>query len=173
MSEKNQLLELVPAPSDVISIVHRLVESRRPKNDSQREALFTQLGFISRISQDNPDEQSALRINPLDVGLGSTVLGTWGTYEKDFLDVTLHLYTSTKSGSAETRQGFLQIKNELSDLYGPATHPWEDEQQPPCIWEWNGWAITMHLFNARDSAVMLTVENTDLAQRIDAEEATH
>lgn len=129
MSEKNQLLELVPAPSDVISIVHRLVESRRPKNDSQREALFTQLGFISRISQDNPDEQSALRINPLDVGLGSTVLGTWGTYEKDFLDVTLHLYTSTKPGSAETRQGFLQIKNELSDLYGPATHPWEDEQQ--------------------------------------------
>ncbi|MGP5384028.1 hypothetical protein ACTXL8_17935 [Glutamicibacter arilaitensis] len=173
MSEKNQLLELAPAPSDVISIVHRLVDSRSPKNDSQQEALFAQLGFISRNSQDNPDEQSALRINPLDVGLGSTVLGTWGTYGKDFLDVTLHLYTSTKPESAKTRQGFLQIKNALSNLYGPARHPWEDEQQPPCIWEWNGWTITMHLFNARDSAVMLTVEDTNLAQRIDADEATH
>lgn len=31
----------------------------------------------------------------------------------------------------------------------------------------------MHLFNARDSSVTLTVEDTVLAQRKDAEEATH
>lgn len=97
----------------------------------------------------------------------------WDTYRQQFLSVCTHLYGSLNPQDPVAQYGYEVLQAQLSQLYGAPERPWDDEDQPVCIWNCNGRSITLQLFDRRDSTVMLTVEDLALASIIEAEEASH
>lgn len=169
MSETDPLLELNPTPGTVVKLVKKLVDEPWPRSDEERENLFAHLGFISGSRYELENEESPHQMNELDIGVGGQVLGSWDTYNCEFLGVTIHLYSTQESGAPAVQSGFNELRIQLTELFGKPEHPWENEETPPCIWEANGRTITTHLFNRRDSTVMLSVEDATLAAVAEAD----
>lgn len=163
MSETAPSLELNPAPGTVVELVRRLVDEPWPRCDEERDNLFARLGFTSGDRAELEDNESPHQITELDIGLGGHPLGSWDTYNGQFLGVTLHLYSTQESGDPGAQSGFSELRIQFTELFGKPEHPWDSEETPPCIWNANSWTITTHLFNRRDSSVMLSVEGTSLA----------
>lgn len=169
MSETVPSLELIPAPGAVVELVRKLVEEPWPVCDEERENLFTRLGFTSGDRAELENDESPHQITELDMVLGGQPLGSWDTYSGQFLGVTLHLYSTQESGDPGAQSGFHELRIQLTELFGKPGHPWDSEEMPPCIWNANCWTITTHLFDRRDSSVMLSVEHTVLAAVAEAD----
>lgn len=163
MTEPGPLVELTPLPDTVVELVRKLVEKPLPRCAEERENLFARLGFksVDRSKRENGD--SPHQIAELDVSFGGRSQGSWDTYNGQFLGITVHLYNFQESGDPATQRGFSELRIQLTELFGKPEHPWDDIEMPPCIWYSNGWTITTHLFDGRDSSVMLSVEDTALA----------
>ncbi|MCS3491569.1 hypothetical protein M2368_000541 [Arthrobacter sp. JUb119] len=169
MSQTDPSLELIPAPGTVVELVRKLVDEPRPGCDEERENLFARLGFTSGDRSELVNDESPHQITELDVDLGGQPLGSWDTYNGQFLGLTLHLYSTQESGDPGAQSGFHELRIQLTELFGKPEHPWDGEETPPCIWNANGWTITTHLFNRRDSSVMLSVADTALSAVAEAD----
>ncbi|MFJ6418625.1 hypothetical protein [Paeniglutamicibacter sp. NPDC091659] len=169
MSETDPVLELNPEPGTVVELVKKLLDEPWPRSDEEREILFAHLGFKSGIRYELENEESPHQMTELDIGLGIQVLGSWDTYNQEFLGVTVQLYSTQESGGPAAQSGFNELRIQLSELFGKQDHPWDKEGTPPCIWEASGRTITTYLFNRRDSSVMLSVEDTALAAVAEAD----
>ncbi len=99
----------------------------------------------------------------LETNLDGQPHGSWSTYKEQLLGITFFLYGSQEPGAPIAQHGFTELQIELTKLFGKPSHPWDDEESPPCIWECNGRTITTHLFNRRDSVVKFSVEDSALA----------
>ncbi|MDO5745275.1 MAG: hypothetical protein Q4P23_12485 [Micrococcaceae bacterium] len=169
MSETEPVLELNPSPDSVVEIVKKLVDEPWPRSDEEREILFANLGFKSGSRYELENEESPHQMTDLDIGLGGQTPGSSDTYNKEFLGVSVHLYGTQESGDPAAQSGFNNLRMQLTELFGKPDHPWDNEETPPCIWEANGRTITTHLFNRRDSSVMLSVEDSALAASVEAD----
>ncbi|MGO2070101.1 hypothetical protein [Glutamicibacter arilaitensis] len=172
MSKADSVFVLTPDPSAVGVLIQNLVEGLWPQTEAQRVELFERLNFSSGDEIEPDDQNSPHQMTYLDLGLEGKQVSFWDTYRGEFLSVSTHLYGAPDPRDALTQSGFEELKRQLTKLYDAPTHPWEDEEQPPCIWQANGREITLQLFDTRDSTVMLTIENETLARIINAEEAS-
>lgn len=163
MFETGPLLELNPAPGTVVELVRKLVDEPWPRSDEERERLFAHIGFKSGSRYELENEESPHQMTELGISVGGRTLGSWNTYNREFLGVTVHLYSTQESGDPAAQIGFNELRIQFTELFGKPEHPWDNEETPPCIWEANGRTITTHLFRRRDSSVMLSVEDTALA----------
>ncbi|MGP5690544.1 hypothetical protein [Glutamicibacter ardleyensis] len=169
MSETEPVLELTPAPDVIVDIVKKMIDKPWPRSDEERENLFAQLGIKSVSRHELKNDASPHQMTGLDIGLDGKIPGSWGTYNNEFLGVSVHLYGTRESGDPGAQSGFIKLRIQLTELFGEPNHPWDIEETPPCIWEANGRTITTHLFNHRDSCVMLSLEDSALAAIAEAD----
>ncbi|WP_141392820.1 hypothetical protein [Glutamicibacter sp. BW77] len=169
MPETSSLSELNPVPGTVLELVRKLVDEPWPRCDEERENLFARLGFKSGDRAELENDESPHQITELDMGLDGQPLSTWDTYNGQFLGVTVHLYSTQESCDPATQSGFSELRMRLTELFGIPEHPWDGTKVLPCIWNSNGWTITMHLFDRRDSSVMLSVNDTSVAAIAEAD----
>lgn len=85
------------------------------------------------------------------------------------MSVHFHLFTFPTAQAPETRLGQDAVSGMLTDLYGPPSRPWKDQEVPPSIWKVNHREIVTHLFTARESSLMLSISDEDLAVAAEAE----
>lgn len=163
MFETDPVLELNPASGTVVELVKKLVDEPWPRSDEERENLFEHLGFESGSGYELENEESPHQMTEQDICVGGQTLGSWATYNREFLSVTVHLYGTQEPGDPAAQSGFNELRIHLSELFGKPEHPWDNEETSPCIWKANGRTITTHLFNRRDSVVMLSGVDTALA----------
>lgn len=154
-------------PQAVAEIVTKLVTVPWPRSTNDREKLFSQLGFTSWKLLELGSDDFPHQITELGTSLGGTLIGSWDTYKQAFLGITFHLYGVQKADHAAALSGLEELRGLLTTAFGEPKHPWDDEEEPPCFWEANGRIITAHLFTRRDSSVMLSVEDADLAAMAD------
>ncbi|PCC27730.1 hypothetical protein CQ010_00575 [Arthrobacter sp. MYb211] len=153
----------------MVELVKKLVDEPWPQSDEERENLFAHLGFKSGSQYKLENEESPHQMTELDIGLGGQAPSSWDTYNKEFLGVSVHLYGTQDSEDPAAQSGYNKLRMELTELFGKPDHPWDNEETPPCIWEANGRTIITHLFNRRDSSVMLSVEDSALADIAEAD----
>lgn len=150
-------------PCTVVELIGQLIDEPWPRRDEERENLFARLGLKSGVRVEPGSDESPHQITRLDTGLGRRPFSSWDTYDGQFLGVTVHLYSTPESCDPATRSGFSELRIQLTELFGKPEHPWDDVETLPCIWNSNGRTITMHLFDRRDSSVMLSVADSALA----------
>ncbi len=163
MSTVEPRSELIPDPRTLVALVRQLVEGTWPRSDDERETLFKRLLFTSgdRIDQDSAGSPSA--VYELSTELPGKVFASWSTYNGKSMSIDFHLYTFPEPAAPATRTGHDAIWDILTGLYGQPTRPWENEEVPPSIWIVNGREIVTHFFNRRDSALMLSISETELS----------
>ncbi|MGP5690699.1 hypothetical protein [Glutamicibacter ardleyensis] len=76
------------------------------------------------------------------------------------------------SQAPATSLGHDAVSDMLTDLYGPPAKPWEDQEVPTSIWKVNKREIVTHLFTMRNSSLMLSISDQELAAAAE-NEATH
>jgi hypothetical protein len=85
------------------------------------------------------------------------------------MGINLQTYSVMEPESPTVRRGNDEIQGQLTALYGEPIRPWGDEEIQPSIWEVNGRVIVMHFFHLRDSGVMLSIDDSELAAAAEAE----
>lgn len=169
MSETDFSLQMHPAPRTVAELVKKLVDAPWPRSDEERGKLFAHLGFKSGNQYKLENDESPHQMTELDICVDADPPGSWDTYNREFLGVTVHLYGTQKPGDPTAQSGFNELRIQFTEIFGEPEHPWDDGETAPCIWEANGRTITTHLFTRRDSSVMLSVEDTALAAVAEAD----
>lgn len=105
----------------------------------------------------------------LSTGLPGDMFASWSSFKGRPLGVNLHPYSFREPASAISRRGHDEIQRQLTALYGQPFRPWDHEDIPPSIWKANGRDITMHFFHLRDSGVMLSIDDSEVAAAAEAE----
>ncbi|WP_207345751.1 hypothetical protein [Arthrobacter sp. E3] len=164
--------ELIPGPATVAALVAQLVEGTWPSTDEERETLFRHLLFESGERLDHDSDASSTASYTLLTDLPGISFASWNLFHGRFMSVHFHLYTFPKARAPETRLGHHAVSGMLTDLYGPPSRPWEDKEVPPSIWKVNHREIVTHLFTTRESSLMLSISDGELAVAAEAE-ATH
>ena len=85
------------------------------------------------------------------------------------MSVHFHLYSFPEAQAPATRLGHDALTAKLAELYGPPIRPWEDQEVPPSIWMVHGREIDTHLFTRRESSLMLSISDEELAQAAEVE----
>lgn len=171
MESTAQKQHLVPTPEALVTLVKELVECDWPETDDQRVALFLLLGFESRDEFERSPEDSNVRSFELATALPGEIFGTWDSYKGRFMGINLHPYSILEPGAAIARRGHDALQTLLTSVFGEPVRPWDDEEVPPSIWKVNGRDIVMHFFHRRDSGVMLSIDDAELAAAAEAEAA--
>ncbi len=161
--------ELIPDPTTVVALVAQLVEGKWPSSDAERETLFRRLRFKSgeRLNQDSNRQSTAAFV--LLTNLPGISFASWDSLHNRFLGVHFHLYSFPDAHAPATRRGHDTVSGKLTNLYGKSTRPWEDEEAPPSIWKVNNREIVTHLFTMRDSTLLLSISDQELATAAEAE----
>lgn len=166
--------ELIPDPATIAAMVAQLVEGTWPSSDQERETLFRHLLFKSGERLDHDSDGSSTASFALLTDLPGISFASWNSYRGRFMSVHFHLYAFPEAQVPATRLGHDAVSGMLTDLYGRPTKPWEDQEVPPSIWKVNKREIVTHLFAMRDSSLMLSISDEELAAAAEAEaEATH
>ncbi|WP_269937334.1 hypothetical protein [Arthrobacter sp. HY1533] len=161
--------ELIPDPATVAALVAELVEGTWPSSDQERENLFKRLNFKNGERLDHDSDESFSASCTLLTEVPGISFASWDSLRGKFLGVHFHLYAFPEAQAPATRLGHDAVSSRLTDLYGKPIRPWEDEDAPPSIWQANGREIVMHLFTMRDSTLMLSISDEDLAEAAEAE----
>lgn len=165
-----ELPGLVPPVGSLIALVKDLVECPWPDSEQQREALFRQLDFVSGPPIDDPGDGPGTRHFTLNTALPGEIFSLWASHRGRFMGINLQVYGAREPNSPTAWQGLGELRRQLTALYGPPTLPWEDQEVPPHIWAANGRTVVVHFFHARDSGVMLSIDDTAVATEAEAEE---
>ena len=169
MDAQQPLSSLSPDPTELVSLVEKLVEGRWPRSESERKALFLTLSFTSGASWNDAATVSATEHFALGIGKPGEVSSSWSAYNGRFMGVGMHLYSSMETDNPSTRQGFEDFRLQLTALYGEPANPWHDPVVPACVWSVNGRRIVIRFFNLQHSSMMLNIEDAGLASAAEAE----
>lgn len=161
--------ELIPDPATVTALVAQLVEGTWPRSDQERENLFRHLHFNTGERLDHDSDESSTTSFTLLTEVPGISFASWNLFRGKFMSVDFHLYVFPEAEAPATRLGHDAVLSNLTDLYGQPIRPWEDEDVPPSIWKANGREIVTHLFTMRDSTLMLSISDEDLAEAAEAE----
>lgn len=161
--------DLVPVPSVLVAVVTDLVTGPWPAGEDERESLFKRLDFKSGARVELGRDASGSEMFGLSSELPGELSATWHAYHGKFMGVFFNPYSFIEPDVPASRRGHDEIWHNLKDLYGPPTHPWDNEEVPPSIWKVNGRDIVMHYFNSRHSAVLLSITDTALSEAAEAE----
>ena len=85
--------------------------------------------------------------------------------------ISLHPYSSMRSNDPRTLRGHEKIHANLTEHLGQPIDAWMARTPPPRPWTIGEWTITLHLFLAHGSSVMLRVERTSIADRAERDAA--
>ena len=114
----------------------------------------------------------------LAVPLSGEVFATWSIFASEFVGISLHPCSSMRSNDPRTLRGHEKIRANLAEHLGQPIDAWMARTSPPRSWTMDDgrwtigeWTITLHLFLARDSSVMLRVEKTSIADRAERDAA--
>lgn len=173
MESAAKKLDPVPPPEDLVTLAKALVECVWPKSEEQRAGLFQQLGFESGAEFERRPEDSNVRSFEMATTLPGEIFGTWSSYKGKFMGINLQTYSVMEPESPVAWRGHDELQTQLSALYGEPVRPWDDEVVPPSVWKANGRDIVIHFFHKRDSGVMLSIDNADLAAAAEADAAGH
>ena len=165
--------ELIPDPASVAALVAQLVEGTWPSSDEERETLFRRLHFKTGERLDHDSEGLATASFTLRADLPSVSFASWDAFRGRFMSVHFHLYAFPDAQASATRLGHHAVSGKLTALYGQPTRPWEDEEVPPSIWKVNRREIVTHFFTMRDSTLMLSISDEELAAEAEAVHKTH
>ncbi|WP_146238917.1 hypothetical protein [Arthrobacter livingstonensis] len=163
--------ELIPDPSAIAAVVAQLVEGTWPGSDAERENLFERVPFKSGERLNQGIEGSSTTSFALVTELPGISFASWSTYNGKFMSINLHAYSFPEAESRTTRLGHDAVCGILTDLYGQPTRLLSNEEVPPSTWKVNGREIDLHFFNRRNSSLMLSVSDSELAAATDAEAA--
>lgn len=83
----------------------------------------------------------------------------------------MHPYSSMRSNDPRTLRGHEKIHANLTEHLGQPIDAWMARTPPPRPWTIGEWTITLHLFLAHGSSVMLRVERTSIADRAERDAA--
>ncbi|WP_218711652.1 hypothetical protein [Arthrobacter sp. BF1] len=161
--------ELIPDPASVAALVAQLVEGTWPSSDEERESFFRRLNFKTGDRVDHDSEGSATASFILLTEIPGVAFASWDSFRGRFIGVHFHLYSFPDAQAPATRLDNDAVSGKLTDLYGPPTRPWEDEEVPPSIWRVNRCEVVTHLFTMRDSTLMLSISDEELAAAAEAE----
>lgn len=161
--------ELIPDPATVAALVVQLMEGTWPSSDQERENLFRRLHFKTGERLDHDSDESSTASFTLLTDVPGIAFASWDSFRGKFLGVHFHLYAFPEAQAPATRLGHDAVSSSLTDLYGQPIRPWEDEDVPPSIWKTKGREIVTHLFTMRDSTLMLSISDEDLAAEAEAE----
>ncbi len=161
--------ETVPEPGALVALVKQLAECVWPESDEQRAGLFRELGFESGAEFEPDRKASNTKHFALFTSQPGDMFASWSSFMGRFMGVTLQPYTVMEPASAISRRGHDEIQRQLTALYGEPVRPWGEEEIPPSIWQANGRDIMMHFFHRRDSSVMLSIDDSELAAAAEAE----
>ena len=161
---------LNPDPAAIVSLVEKLVEGMWPRSDFDRKAWFERLGFISGAAWDEATAVPTVAHFSLRTPLaGGEISSSWTSYGSRFLGISMQLYSSMNTDNPSTREGFVDIHNRLTELYGEGSNPWHDPVVQACVWNVNGRRIVIRFFNLQHSGVMVSVDDAGLATASEAE----
>ena len=163
--------ELIPDPSAIAAVVAQLVEGTWPGSDAERVNLFERLLFKSGERLNQGIEGSPTASFALVTELPGISFASWSTYNGRFMSINLHAYSFPEAEASATRLGHDAVWGILTDLYGQPARLLNNEEVPPSSWKVNGREIDMHFFNRRDSSLMLSISDSELAAAADAEAA--
>lgn len=169
MNSTEPMPELVPTPSALVALVKQLVACVWPKSEEEREAFFRELGFASGAEFERGQCDSNTKSYALSTILPGDIFATWCSFNGDFMGINLQPYSVMEPESPTARRGHDEIQGQLTALYGEPIRPWDDEEIQPTIWEANARVIVMHFFHLRDSGVMLSIDDSELAAAAEAE----
>ena len=159
-----------PDPAAIVSLVEKLVEGMWPRSDFDRKAWFERLGFISGAAWDEATAVPTVAHFSLRTPLaGGEISSSWTSYGSRFLGISMQLYSSMNTDNPSTREGFVDIHNRLTELYGEGSNPWHDPVVQACVWNVNGRRIVIRFFNLQHSGVMVSVDDAGLATASEAE----
>lgn len=83
----------------------------------------------------------------------------------------MHPYSSMRSNDPRTLRGHEKIHANLTEHLGQPIDAWMARTPPPRPWTIGEWTITLHLFLAHGSSVMLRVERISIADRAERDAA--
>ncbi|WP_125610542.1 hypothetical protein [Specibacter cremeus] len=172
MSTENPRADLLPDPAAVVVLVKNLVEGPWPRTEADRVELFQRLKLVSKGAVEQP-AGGPTTLFRMETALHGGVFGSWDSYRERFMGVCVHVYNAPTPRNPDTRRGYDEVRFLLTTLYGEPTEPWHGEKTPPCIWTVNGRRVTIHFFDARDSSVMVSIEDGILADLAEAESGDH
>lgn len=162
--------ELIPDPATIAAMVAQLVEGTWPSFEQERETLFRRLLFETGERSDHVSDKSTASIALL-TELPGISFASWSSSHGGFMSGDFHLYSFPEAQLPATLLGHDAGWGTLTDLYGRPTRPWEDQEVAPSIWKVNKREIVTHLFTMRDSLLMLSIFDEELAAAAEAEAA--
>ena len=161
---------LNPEPAAVAGLVEKMVEGMWPRSDFDRKAWFVRLGLVSGASWDDAASVPAVTHYSLRTPLaGGEVASSWTSLSGRFLGVSMQLYSTMEIDNPSTRQGYEDIRQLLTGLYGEPSNPWHDPLVPAGVWNVNGRRIVIRFFNLQHSGMLLSVDDAGLATAAEAE----
>jgi len=135
-----------------------------PQAAGQVGALLKKLRVVEVVdSTDVTDE--GVGITNFARAEGGAIVGSWSRFEGQVMSVTVFGWSSRSAKAPESRSGAEGLTDWAARTWGAATHPWDDVEDAPSEWVLNGRELAIQLFDRRDSTVMVSISDVDLAAR--------
>jgi hypothetical protein len=167
MTSGSSVARHLPAPATVVEFIRGLFVGEWPEAINDVAQFFRDHSIVP-VGQSVDAQDDGLRILDIQVpvdGVGST---SWTADADAFLGITLFLFESQTPDDVDTRAAYLDLQREFDAEFGPGVNAWEDEKDPPRRWDLGRFEVTTHYFHMKESQVMLSIEDREVAAAAEA-----
>lgn len=151
-----------PAASWVVEFIQALSLAKWPADEVER-TQYLKARDVSVLSDPEETGMRGLIIQRVAVPIPDVSFATVSIFEGRFLGLTLHLYSSPLPDDPESRHAFVELRDTFNASFG-AGKSLLGSADPPMVWHIGELDISTHFSSKRESGVMLSIENKNVAE---------